>query len=249
MRGTRQQAAASLSGSKLPHSNDIMSSVLIHRAEARRQLREYAAGEITNANLARGALLFALEDYPQLDVDEMLARLDDLAARAMRRGSPGEPPIFRLGHLHAEMFDVDGYRGDSDHYYDPRNVYLNEVIQRKLGIPISLSIIFLHAASKMGLNAAGVGLPGHYIVKVQFELNEVYVDPFHDGSTLTVPEISEMLAQMTGGRGRLSSEHLRAWDGRETLQRVAANLQNMWARAGDNRRSDSARERMEILRG
>ncbi len=226
-----------------------MSSVLIHRAEARRQLREYAAGEITNANLARGALLLALEDYPHLDVEEMLARLDDLAGRAVRRGSAGEPPIFQLGHLHAEMFDVDGYRGDSDHYYDPRNVYLNEVIERKLGIPISLSIIFLHAASKMGLNAAGVGLPGHYIVKVQFELNEVYVDPFHGGSTLTVPEISEMLAQMTGGRGRLSSEHLRAWDGRETLQRVAANLQNMWARAGDNRRSESARERMEIVRG
>ena len=226
-----------------------MSSVLIHRAEARRQLREYAAGEITNENLARGALLLALEDYPELEVDSMLARLDDLAERAARRGSAGEPPIFRLGHLHAEMFDVDEYRGNTGHYYDPRNVYLNEVIERKLGIPISLSIIFLHAASKLGLAAAGVGLPGHYIVKVQFELNEVYIDPFHEGATLTVPEISDLLAQMTGGRGKLSSEHLRAWSGRETLQRVAANLQSMWARAGDPRRSDSARERMEILQG
>lgn len=225
------------------------SSVFIHRAEARRLLREYAAGEITNDNLARGVLLMALEDYPQLDVEDYLGRLDDLAARVRRRGSSGEPAIFRLGHLHAEMFDVDGYRGDSDHYYDPRNVYLNEVIERRLGIPISLSIIFLHIAARAGLNASGVGLPGHYIVKVQFELNEVYVDPFHDGATLTVPEISELLARMTGGRGRLNNEHLRAWSGRETLMRVAANLQNMWARAGDTDRANSARARLEILRG
>ena len=225
----------------------MTSSLFIHRAEARRQLREYAAEPITNENLARGALLIALEDYPQLEIEEVLARLDDLADRAARRGSPGEPAVFRLGHLHAEMFDVDGYRGNTDHYYDPKNVYLNEVIERRLGIPISLSIVFLHAATRLGLTAFGVGLPGHYIVKVQFELNEVYVDPFHGGATLTVPEISEMLGQMTGGRGRLSNEHLRAWDGRETLLRVAANLQNMWSRAGDARRANSARERMEIL--
>jgi regulator of sirC expression with transglutaminase-like and TPR domain len=157
--------------------------------------------------------------------------------------------VFRLGHLHAEMFDADGYACNTSDYYDPRNVYLNEVIERKLGIPISLSIIFLHVATKVGLAASGVGLPGHYVVKVQFELNEVYVDPFHGGTTLTVPEISDLLSRMTGGRGRLAPEHLRAWTGRETLQRVAANLQNMWARSGDERRANAARERLEILHG
>ena len=223
--------------------------MFIHPAEARRLLREFAAGEITNDNLARGALLFALEDYPQLDIEATLGRLDALADRARRRGSPSDPPVFKLGHLHSEMFDVDGFKGDTHHYYDPRNVYLNEVIERRLGIPITLSIVFLHAASRIGLNASGVGLPGHYVVKIHFELNEVYVDPFHDGATLTIPEISDLLAQMTGGRGRLQSEHLRAWSGRETLMRVAANLQNFAARAGDQRRANSARERMEILKG
>lgn len=226
----------------------MSSTLFIHPAEARRQLRDFAAGEITSENLARGALLLALEEYPQLDIEESLLRLDDLAERVRRRGAPNEPPVFRLGHLHAEMFDVDGYRGDSDRYYDPRNVYLNEVIERKLGIPISLSIVFLHVATRIGLNASGVGLPGHYIVKVQFELNEVYVDPFRDGATLTISEISDLLGRMTGGRGRLAPEHLRAWTGRETLMRVAANLQNMWTRAGDARRADAARERLEILR-
>jgi regulator of sirC expression with transglutaminase-like and TPR domain len=221
--------------------------MLTHPAEARRRFRHYAAGEITNENLALGALLIALEDNPGIDVDHYLRLLDDLAARAERRCSPGEPPVFRLGHLHAEMFDIDGYNGEVVNYYDPRNAYLNEVIDRKAGLPISLSIIFLHIASKLGLSAAGVGLPGHFIVKVQFELNEVYVDPFHAGATLTMPEIAELLRQVSAGNMSLASEHLRAWSGRETLVRVLGNLQSMWNRAGDSRTAAAARERMELL--
>ncbi|MDQ3280068.1 MAG: transglutaminase-like domain-containing protein [Acidobacteriota bacterium] len=221
--------------------------MLIHPAEARRQFVEFAAGEITNENLARGALLIALEEYPRLDVSGYLDELDALAMRVEKRCTPGEPPVFRLGHLHAELFDIDKFRGDVTNYYDPRNAYLNEVIDRKIGIPITLSIVFLHVASKLGFVAAGVGLPGHYIVKVQFELNEVYVDPFHGGTTLTMPEIAELMHQVSGGATQLAPEHLRAWSGRQTLARVLANLQNMWAQNGDPRRSASARERMEIL--
>lgn len=221
--------------------------MLIHPAEARRRFREYAEGEITAENLARGALLIALEDYPRLDLQGYLDELDGLAVRVERRCQPGEPPVFRLGHLHAEMFDTDGYRGDSHSYYDPRNAYLHEVVDRKRGIPITLSIVFLHVATRIGLAAAGVGLPGHYLVKVQFELNEVYVDPFHSGTTLTIPEIGTLLGQLSGGNTQLASEHLRAWGGRETLQRVLANLASMWTRAGDTRRAYAARERMELL--
>jgi regulator of sirC expression with transglutaminase-like and TPR domain len=221
--------------------------MLVHPAEARRQFREYAEGEITNENLAYGALLIALEDNPRTDVQGCLDELEGLAIRVRQRCTAGEPPVFRLGHLHAEMFDVNGYRGDTQNYYDPRNAYLNEVIERKVGIPITLAIVFLHVATRIGLSAFGVGLPGHYLVKVQFELNEVYVDPFHDGSTLTIPEIASLVRQTTGGSQQLMGEHLRAWSGRDTLQRVLANLMNMWNRAGDSRRMASAKERMELL--
>ncbi|HEX7829030.1 MAG TPA: transglutaminase-like domain-containing protein [Thermoanaerobaculia bacterium] len=223
--------------------------MLIHPAEARRQFREYAEGEITNENLARGALLIALEDSPRIDVDSYLDELDALAARVEQRCTPGEPPIFRLGHLHAEMFDVDHYTGNTRNYYDVHNAYLNDVIDRKVGLPITLSIVFLHVATKLGLSVAGVGLPGHYVVKVHFELNEVYVDPFNDGTTLTVPEIAEMVKHIGAGSVQLTSEHLRAWSGRETLVRVLGNLQNMWTRTGDMRRAGAAKERLEILRG
>ncbi|HKO55741.1 MAG TPA: transglutaminase-like domain-containing protein [Thermoanaerobaculia bacterium] len=220
---------------------------LTHPAVARRRFEELAAGEIGPADLARGALLIALEDYPHIDVDDYMAGLDELAERIRRRAAPGEPPVFLLGHLHAELFDVDGYRGDVDNYYDPRNAYLNEVIDRRTGIPITLSIIFLDVARRLGLNAFGVGLPGHYVVKVQFELNEVYVDPFHEGATLSMSELAELVGGVSGGRVRLSSEHLRSWAPRQTLMRVLANLQGMWSRAGDARRAASARERMDIL--
>jgi len=216
--------------------------LFIHPAEARRQFREFAESDFGNDELARGALLIALEDYRQLDVDAYIARLDELAQRVERRCVAGEPPIFRLGHLHAEVFDREQYRGDNANYYDPRNAYLNEVIDRKIGIPITLSIVFLHVATRIGLNASGVGLPGHYIVKVRFELNEVYVDPFHGGSTLTMPEIAELLGPI-----RLSAEHLRAWSARQTLVRVLVNLESMWTRAGDGRKARAAAERIALL--
>lgn len=221
--------------------------MLIHPAEARRRFREFSAGEITNADLARGALLIALEEYPQLDVDATLQRLDALAERVRTRGGAGEPAVFRLGHLQAEMFDVDGYTGDDESYYDPRNAYLNDVVDRRVGLPIALSIVFLHVAERVGLTAFGVGLPGHYLVKVQFELNEVYVDPFRSGTTLTMAELAELLRQVSGGQVRLASEHLRSWTGRQTLIRLLANLQNMWGRRGETRKANAARERIEIL--
>ena len=214
----------------------------IHPAEARRQFREFAERDFGNDELARGALLIALEDYRQLDIDAYLAKLDELAQRVERRCVKGEPPIFRLGHLHAELFDREQFRGDTNNYYDPRNAYLNEVIDRKIGIPISLSIVFLHVANRIGLNASGVGLPGHYIAKVRFELNEVYVDPFDGGSTLNLAEIAELL-----GPVRLSAEHLRAWSARQTLVRVLVNLENMWNRAGDGRKARAAAERVALL--
>ncbi|HSP33079.1 MAG TPA: transglutaminase-like domain-containing protein [Thermoanaerobaculia bacterium] len=222
-------------------------ATLIHPAEARRRFREFAEGEITYATLALGALLVALEEYPQLDVAEPLQKLDDLASRVRARCTSGEPPVFRLGHLHREMFDVDKYQGDAVNYYDPRNAFLNEVIERRVGLPLTLSVVFLHVAHAIGLTASGVGLPGHYIVKVRFELNEIYVDPFHGGATLTVNEIAAMLGEMSGGRIRLASEHLRSWDARESLVRLLANLQNMWNRAGELKKAASAAERIAIL--
>lgn len=219
----------------------------VHPAEARRQFREFASRPIRRGDLARGALLIALEEFPAIDADRYVAELDALAGRVMKRCTPGEPGIFTLGHLQAEMFDVDGYQGDRERYYDVRNACLNEVIDRKKGMPIMLSIIFLHVAHRIGLSAAGVGLPGHYLVKVQFELNEVYVDPFSHGETRTLADLDTLLQELSSGQLRLESEMLRGWTERQTLIRVLANLQNLHTQAGEPKKAVSARERMQEL--
>lgn len=221
--------------------------VYVHPAEARRKFEEFASGTIDGSNLARGGLLIAQEEYPRLVVEDAIAELEGIASVVEARCSAREPAIFRLGHLQAVLFDEEGFRGNVDDYYDPRNSYLNEVIDRRLGIPITLSIIFMHIARAVGLDAAGVGLPGHYIVKVQFELSEVYVDPFHEGRTMQVREIDELLVDLSNGRVRLRSEHLRAWTPRETLGRVLANLHNVYTARGDRRRATAAAERIALL--
>ncbi|HSP32751.1 MAG TPA: transglutaminase-like domain-containing protein, partial [Thermoanaerobaculia bacterium] len=194
---------------------------------------------ITWTNLPFGAFLVALEDKATTDVERAMLILDELTERVARHGTPSDPPVFRLGHLHAEMFDTDGFRGDSENYYDARNAYLDDVLDRRRGLPISLSIVFLHVATRIGLNGTGVGVPGHYITKVQFELNEVYVDPFNGGATMTRGEV---VAQM-----RVAREHLQSWDARQTLMRVNANLMNIWTRNGDAKKAAAARDRMALL--
>lgn len=227
----------------------MVEAIYVHPAEARRLFRQYAAGDVDYHNLAHGALLLALEEYPQIDPRTYLDSLDTIAERVQKRFGSSDPPIFNLGHLLAEMFDVEGFSGDVEDYYDPKNSYLSEVMESRKGIPITLSIVFLHLARKLGLDAVGVGLPGHYIVKIRFDMSEVYVDPFHGGTTLSIQEIDQFLAERSSGQLRLRSEYLRAWTARETLVRVLANLQNAYARQRDTRRALAAKERIELLVG
>ncbi|MBI2213805.1 MAG: hypothetical protein HYU52_09170 [Acidobacteria bacterium] len=226
----------------------VTDAIFVHPVEARRRFEDFASRELGPADVAEGALLIALEEYPQLDVERELARIDALAERVLERSERDEPSIFRLGHLHAVLFDQEGFIGNVGDYYDERNSYLNEVLERRIGIPITLSILFLRVARLAGLDAHGVGLPGHYLTKICFDLSEVYVDPFHGGRTMTISEIAAFLDEISESQVALRAEHLRAWSVRQTLVRVLANLQAIHERKGDTRRRNRAIERIEILR-
>jgi regulator of sirC expression with transglutaminase-like and TPR domain len=221
--------------------------VFVHPTEARRRFEEFAMRELSTDDLLEGSLLIALEEYPKLDFDHYRGRIDELVERVLEKCSPGEPGIFRLGHVHSVLFDEENFIGNVGSYYDERNSFMNEVIDRKLGIPISLSILFLTVARRIGLDAYGVGLPGHFLSKVQFELSEVYVDSFYGGQTMTVQEIAEFLAEISSGEVALRSDHLRAWEPRQILARMLANLHQIYEQRGDRRRAMGAAERIEIL--
>lgn len=226
----------------------VTEAIFVHPTEARRRFEEFASRELGPADVAEGALLIALEEYPQLDVEASLQRIDAFAERVLDRSDRDEPSIFRLGHVHSVLFDQEGFIGNVGDYYDERNSFLNEVLERKVGIPITLSILFLRVARLAGLDAHGVGLPGHYLAKICFDLSEVYVDPFYGGRTMTIPEIASFLGEISNGQVALRAEHLRAWSARETLVRVLANLQAAYERKGDAKRRNAAMERIEILR-
>ena len=135
--------------------------------------------------LARAALLIAAAEQPALDVDRQLARLDDLAEAAAPRGD-GHDELRRLHRLREFLFEERGFAGDRSDYFDPRNSYLNHVLDRRLGIPITLSLVLIEVGRRLGLEMEGVGLPGHFITGIRIGGDHVLLDPFNRGALLTV---------------------------------------------------------------
>jgi regulator of sirC expression with transglutaminase-like and TPR domain len=214
-------------------------------SESRSILSALIAGE--PVDVARAALAIAREEYPGLDERAYLRRLDELAA-AVQRGVPsGASPERRVGRLNGFLFHELGYAGNESDYYDPKNSFLNEVIDRRVGIPITLAILYVEVARRCGLRADGVGFPGHFLCKISLEEGELFVDAFHGGQLLGLDELKRRLLQAEGGQARLDSRVLRAAPPREILVRLLQNLRQIYTRAGDWPRVLSAVDRMLLI--
>ena len=155
-------------------------------------------------DLARVALTIALPEYPELDVGRYLARLDELAESVGEAAGTAEDAYRRLACLDYVLFKQQGFKGNAEDYYDPENSFLNRVVDRKTGIPITLSVLYMEVARRVGLEVRGVGFPGHFLVKTVCDGEEVFVDPFHGGSILS-PRISRgCWTRCTAGGSRFS---------------------------------------------
>jgi len=196
--------------------------------------------------LARAALLVAAEEYPVLDTRDYERRLD-LMARAIRSECPTTDVGPKcLAAINDRMFAVEGFRGNSEDYYDPRNSFLNEVLDRKLGIPITLSIIYLELCWRTGVSAVGVGLPGHFIVLV--DIGQLrYVDPFDRGAELDLPGCIAKFRQVHGASARFHPSMLAPVGRRQILYRVLANLKKIYLERKDYCRELAAIDRMLLL--
>jgi regulator of sirC expression with transglutaminase-like and TPR domain len=162
------------------------------------EFRRLVAGERRVA-LARVALEIAADAYPGLDVETYLARIAAMAERVRPRCPRSAGVRDVLGQINWVLFVEEELRGNHEEYYDPRNSYLNEVLDRKLGIPISLSVIYWAVAESLGLSIAGANLPAHFMLRVEDEGRTWFVDPFHSGAVMS-PEmcrrrLSELLQQ------------------------------------------------------
>jgi regulator of sirC expression with transglutaminase-like and TPR domain len=196
-------------------------------------------------NLARAALVMGRFEYPDLDVSGYLNKIDRLAESAGRVIQSAELPALMLAQF---LFDTLGFAGNARNYTDPRNSFLNEVLERRLGIPISLSVLFLEVAHRAGIHADGVGLPGHFIVRVVLDTGQViYLDPFHGGAVLSEEDCRERVRAITDGKLPFNEAFLNPVSARYILVRMLNNLKNFYAAANDFYRASKVVERLLIV--
>ncbi len=214
-------------------------------ADIRRDFVTLAARE--PIPLARGALLIAQEEYPQLDLDGYMDKIAALAREAELVVQVGNDTIEKIQLLSHFLFEQKGFEGNREEYADPRNSFLNEVIDRRRGIPITLSVLYLEVGRRLGLNLYGVGFPTHFLVKAVDERGELIIDPFYDGAILTLEEIRARLTQVYGQPVEVSPAHLKPVGARHILVRMLRNLKAVYLKNSDSTRALSALDRILLL--
>jgi regulator of sirC expression with transglutaminase-like and TPR domain len=197
-------------------------------------------------DLGRAALTIALTDYPNLDIAAYLARIDRLALEVTQRCGSGDvyPSLAALNDV---LFKQHGFRGNEEDYYDPKNSFLNEVLERKQGIPITLSVLYMEVAQRIGIALDGVGFPGHFLVKHALDGTELLIDPFHQGEIKSREDLRGMLERLYGGTVALRSEFLKATSKKDILKRMLGNLKAIYLKRNNLVRLLAVLDRVIIL--
>ena len=197
--------------------------------------------------LARGALLIASEEYPALDIEHYLDRIAALAREAEPLVRGGDNTVEQVQLLSEFLFVQKGFEGNRDAFGDSRNSFLNEVLDRRLGIPITLSVIYLEVGRRLGLNLHGVSFPAHFLVKAVDDRGELIIDPFNGGAIIGLDEIRARLAQIYGQPVEVHPAMLKAVGARLILARMLRNLKGIYASGADWPRTLAALDRILIL--
>jgi regulator of sirC expression with transglutaminase-like and TPR domain len=217
-------------------------------SSARFQFLQMIARPDDQIDLIVAALLIAKEEYPGLDIQDCLARLDRLAGKARERLSgPRDNPFAMLDALNTCLFQEEGFRGNMENYFDPRNSYLNDVLDRKLGIPITLSILYMDVAKRLRFTLHGIGFPGHFLVKYDQDGREILIDPFHQGAIVMPEDCRARLKEAFGDEVPLARGFFRPVGARQILFRMLSNLKHVHLRREDYPRALSVLERLVAL--
>lgn len=185
-----------------------------------------AADPYAETDLARVALLIARDAYSQMNPRAYLRRIDRLAARLRPRlrGSLAA----RTAELSTFLFEECGFSGNTENYYDPRNSYLNKVLDRRVGLPITLSVLAMAVGTRAGLSVAGVGLPGHFVAKAVDGNEEVLFDPFNGGQFLDAEACEVLVGSLTGRPFEATPEALAAAAPGAIITRMLQNLKTAY---------------------
>lgn len=192
------------------------------------------------------------DEYPRLDVQQVLAEADQLLARLRQRLPADAPAMHRLRLLNHFFFHDLHFAGNLNHYDDPDNSYLHKVLERRRGIPVSLAVLWLELAQGVGLPAHGVGFPGHFLVKVNLPHAQVVIDPF-SGQSLGREELLTRLEAWRGSHAlavdqeRPLGHYLQATPAREIIARMLRNLKEIHRAQRDWSRLVAVEDRLLAL--
>ena len=202
--------------------------------------------------LLEAATAIAQDEYPELDVQEVLGDVDQLLARLRRRCVEHDNPLQRLRTLNQFFFHDLGFGGNVNNYYDPDNSHINVLLRTRRGIPVTLAVVWLELAQGLGLRAKGVGFPGHFMVKVNLPEGQVVIDPF-SGQSLSREDLSERLEPYKRRNGLVDDFdvpvglYLEASSPREILARILRNLKEIHRTQEDWLRLIAVQDRLVIL--
>ena len=163
------------------------------------RFRQLVCGPDEAINLAEAALLIASEEYPGLDIGAYLARLDEMAATLRRRLRADISPADTIIALNRFLFDEHGFSGNAADYYDSRNSFLNEVLDRKRGIPLTLSLVYIEIGRRIGLPVRGISFPAHFLVKCRLREGTLVLDPYAKGNSLSFDDIAQRVKSLHHG--------------------------------------------------
>jgi regulator of sirC expression with transglutaminase-like and TPR domain len=207
------------------------------RIDSNEAFRRQVSRPDSELNLMHAALLIAADEYPDLDVPYYLARLDAWATNVAKRVSSEASVAQRLRELNRFLFEELGFSGDANDFYDPRNSYMNEVLERRRGIPITLSVLYMELGHRLGLNLAGVSFPGHFLVKIPYGGGEAVIDPYHRGISLSAEDLMRRLRNLLEVDIDSPAQFLSAASNKHILVRMLLNLKGIYQQQGQDEKA------------
>ena len=213
----------------------------------RARLGELVKKSERDFELGRAALYIAQEEYPQLPVERYVLRLDALAEAVKDRLDDETAPPVVLGEVIHTLFEREGLRGNKESYRDPRNSFINDVLDRRLGIPLTLGIILLEVGWRLDLPLEGVSFPGHFLVRYRGAAEHLLIDPFDGGRIRFENQAQEVLDQEYGGMLRMQPAFLRAASKLDMIRRLLVNLKGLYLNVQDDERALSVVERLMLV--
>lgn len=198
------------------------------------------------------AIAVAQDEDPALDVQGTLAHVDELGERLRRRIPRDAPPLQRLRLLNPYFFHELGFAGNVNNFYDPANSLIPQVLKTRRGIPITLALLYIEIAGRLGLSAEGVAFPGHFLIKLKLPLGEIVIDPFN-GRSLGREELDERLLPFRQSRGMTAEDEaplgmfLQGASPRDTIARLLANLKELYRSTQDGPRLARVQQRLVLL--